>query len=207
MTTGYSDRINHAFAFAAKHHDRQVRKGTGLPYLTRPASVAIILTRYGCDETAVVAGILHDVVEDCVRDGWTRDLMDDRIGEKFGADVLEILLSVVQRRVGDTGAELAADERRSDCLQRLTTASNLACWVMAACVLHEGSSLLTDLRRTVDANVVWGRFKASKSATVAWYRAVPARLGEVGFSAPIVAELDQLARALEASAKTPLPPN
>ena len=27
MTTGYSDRINHALAFAAKHHDRQVRKG------------------------------------------------------------------------------------------------------------------------------------------------------------------------------------
>ena len=45
--TGYSDRINHAFAFAAKHHDRQVRKGTALPYVTHPANVAIILTRYG----------------------------------------------------------------------------------------------------------------------------------------------------------------
>lgn len=31
---GYSDRVNHAFAFAAKHHDRQVRKGTALPCLT-----------------------------------------------------------------------------------------------------------------------------------------------------------------------------
>ena len=34
MSTGYSDRINHALAFAAKHHDQQVRKGTRLPYLT-----------------------------------------------------------------------------------------------------------------------------------------------------------------------------
>ena len=34
--TGYSDRINHALAFAAKHHDQQVRKGTRLPYLTQP---------------------------------------------------------------------------------------------------------------------------------------------------------------------------
>jgi (p)ppGpp synthase/HD superfamily hydrolase len=50
MTTrGYSDRINHAFAFAAKHHYRQVRKGTRLPYLTHPANVAVILTRYGQD--------------------------------------------------------------------------------------------------------------------------------------------------------------
>ena len=67
--SGYSDAINHAFAFAAKHHDRQVRKGTKLPYLTQPANVAVILTRYECDEDTVVAGILHDVVQDCVQ-GW-----------------------------------------------------------------------------------------------------------------------------------------
>ena len=59
--TGYSDRINHALAFAAKHHDQQVRKGTRLPYLTHPANVAIILTRYGRDEATVVAGILHEM--------------------------------------------------------------------------------------------------------------------------------------------------
>ena len=58
--TGYSDRINHALAFAAKHHDRQVRKGTRLPYITHPANVAIILARYGRDDDTVVAGILHD---------------------------------------------------------------------------------------------------------------------------------------------------
>src|SRR6478672_4460651 len=50
MTTGYSDRINHALAFAAKHHDQEVRKGTRLPYVTRPANVAIILARYDQDE-------------------------------------------------------------------------------------------------------------------------------------------------------------
>ena len=62
MIIGYSDRINHAFAFAAKHHDQQVRKGTRLPYLTHPANVAVILTRYGCDEEIVIAGVLHDVI-------------------------------------------------------------------------------------------------------------------------------------------------
>ena len=59
--TGYSDRINHALAFAAKHHDQRVRRGTRPPYLTHPANVAIILTRYGRDDQTVVSGILHDV--------------------------------------------------------------------------------------------------------------------------------------------------
>ena len=80
--TGYSDRINHAFAFAAKHHDQQVRKGTRLPYFTQPANVAIILTRYGQDERTVVAGILHDIVEDGVREGWTASMLEERIGRQ-----------------------------------------------------------------------------------------------------------------------------
>ena len=88
--TGYSDVINHALAFAAKHHDRQVRKGTKLPYLTHPANVAIILSRYGRDNDTVVAGILHDVIEDCVRDGFTRELLEQRTAT---ADVLRVIAS------------------------------------------------------------------------------------------------------------------
>src|SRR5438309_8239170 len=96
---GYSDRINHALAFAAKHHDRQVRKGTALPYLTHPANVAIILTRYGRDEETVISGILHDVVEDCVREHYTREMLEQRIGDKFGPDVLDTVLAVTKRLV------------------------------------------------------------------------------------------------------------
>ena len=51
MQHGYSDRINHAFAFAAKHHDVQVRMGLRAPYSTQPSNVAVILTRYERDET------------------------------------------------------------------------------------------------------------------------------------------------------------
>jgi len=116
---GYSDPVNHAFAFAAKHHDRQVRKGTKLPYLTHPANVAVILTRYDRDEQTVVAGILHDVVEDCVRDGYTREMLEQRIGDKFGEHVLETVLAVTHRRVNDDGEELSSDERKTDYLERL----------------------------------------------------------------------------------------
>src|SRR5688572_14423450 len=105
--TGYSDRINHAFAFAAKHHDQQVRKGTRLPYLTRPANVAVILSRYDQDDDTVVGGILRDVVADFVRDGYPAEMLDQRIGQKFGDTALSIALAASERRVNDDGLELS----------------------------------------------------------------------------------------------------
>src|SRR5262252_652186 len=123
QVSGYSDRINHALAFAAKHHDQQVRKGTRLPYLTHPANVAIILTRYQRDDSTIVGGILHDVIEDCVREAYSHEMLEQRIGDKFGVDVLSTVLAVTHRRVDDDGVELSSDERRDDYLQRLEQAN------------------------------------------------------------------------------------
>jgi GTP pyrophosphokinase len=195
--TGYSDRINHAFAFAAKHHDQQVRKGTRLPYLTHPANVAIILTRYGCSEDTVVAGILHDVVEDCVRDNMTREMLEERIGRKFGDGVLATVLMVTHRKMDDDGIELSSEDKKSDYLERLSLANTDALWVCAADKVHNANSILSDLRRTSFPETVWGRFNVGKEGTVAWYRRVANRLREVGFAAPIVDELEAAAAGLE----------
>lgn len=195
--TGYSDRINHALAFAAKHHDRQVRKGTRLPYLTQPPNVAIILTRYGQDESTVVAGILHDVVEDCVREEYTRTDLEQRIAEKFGAEVLQSILSVTNRRKDDDGVEFSAEERREDFLARLASATEPARWVCAADKVHNIRSLIADLRRTIDRDAVWSRFAAGREGTVRWYRAVHDRLAELGFTAPIMDELRIAVEELE----------
>lgn len=201
--TGYSDRINHAFAFAAKHHDRQVRKGTRMPYLTQPANVAVILTRYGQDETTVVAGILHDVIEDCVREHYTREMLEQRIGEKFGPDVLDTVLAVTLRDTDDDGVELSSEERKDDYLARLADANERARWVCAADKVHNGSTILADLKRTIDPNTVWGRFNVGREGTVRWYRRVYERLAELGFEAPIMDELRGVAEALEeASVRT-----
>ncbi len=189
VMTGYSDRINHAFAFAAKHHDQQVRKGTRLPYLTHPANVAIILTRYGCPDDTVVAGILHDVVEDCVRDGWTREMLEERIAHKFGSGVLQTVLQVTHRRTDDDGIEMSSEDRKDDYLDRLELASEDALWVCAADKVHNANSILSDLRRTSFPETVWGRFSVGREGTIRWYQRVAERLREIGFTAPIVDEL------------------
>jgi (p)ppGpp synthase/HD superfamily hydrolase len=195
--TGYSDVINHALAFAAKHHDRQVRKGTKLPYLTHPANVAVILTRYGCDSDTVVAGILHDVIEDCVREGYSREMLEQRIGDKFGAKVLDTVLAVTYRRHDDDGVELSGDDRKTDYLERLSGASEEARWVCAADKIHNASSILSDLRRTVDTETIWSRFGGGRAGTGRWYRQVYERLRELGFDAPIMGELDKISGELQ----------
>lgn len=195
--TGYSDRINHALAFAAKHHDRQVRKGTRLPYITHPANVAIILTRYDQPDNTVVAGILHDVIEDCVRENWSQEMLEERVGEKFGPDVLETVLMVTHRNMDDDGNEMDRHERNADYLTRLLHANEAARWVCAADKIHNASTILADLRRTVDPDTVWSRFSVGKEGTIRWYRGVHDRLKNIGFSGAILDELRAVAEALE----------
>jgi len=201
---GYSDRINHALAFAAKHHDRQVRKGTRLPYLTQPANVAIILTRYGRDEDTVIAGILHDVIEDCVRENYTRGMLEQRIGDKFGTSVLDTVLAVTHRTVDDGGTELSSEERKDDYLERLAAAGEAGRWVCAADKVHNAGTIVADLQRTIDPMTVWGRFSVGREGTVRWYRRVYERLRTVGFAAPIMDELRRVVETLEEAAESSL---
>ena len=194
---GYTDRINHALAFAAKHHDTQVRKGLQMPYVTHAANVAVILTHYGCDESVVVSGILHDVIEDCVRDGFSSDDLTDRIGAKFGDDVLTNVLSVTRRRLDDDGVEMSKDDVKEDYLARLSTASDAARWVCAAHTLHNAGTILADLLRTIEPATVWNRGGNGRDGTLHWYRAVHERLHAVGFEAPIMTELGEMVTQLD----------
>ncbi|HNV74753.1 MAG: bifunctional (p)ppGpp synthetase/guanosine-3',5'-bis(diphosphate) 3'-pyrophosphohydrolase [Gemmatimonadetes bacterium] len=198
---GYSDRINHALAFAAKHHDQQVRKGTRLPYLTHPANVALILTRYGQEDETVIAGILHDVIEDTVREAYSREMLVSRIREKFGEEVLDTVLQVTHRHADDDGVELSPADRKADYLERLAEASTRARWVCAADKLHNAATIVADVRRTVEPDSVWGRFKAGKEGTVRWYRDVHDRLTSLGFEAPIMGELARVVTELEELAR------
>src|SRR5215831_12775671 len=198
---GYSDRVNHALAFAAKHHDQQVRRGTRAPYATHPANVAIILTRYERDDISVVAGILFQVVEDNVLQGYSPETLDQRVGAKFGQPALDLAVSVVERRVDDDGIELSPDERRDDALTRLAEASDAARWISAAHVLHEAGTLLADLRRTIDPGTVWTRFSGGPAETVRGHRRAVDRLGEVGFRAEIMGELESIVSALEVASR------
>ncbi len=197
---GYSDRINHALAFAAKHHDQRVRQGTRAPYSTQPANLAVILTRYDCDEDTVVAGILLEAVRDYAREAFPEEVLRNRIGEKFGSRVLDIAVMASERRFTDEGVELNADERRSELLDRLGDAAREAQLLAAADALHGAGTLLADLRRTVEAQTVWARVAGGRERALAGYQRLHDRLRAGGLQSPILDELRETISALAGAA-------
>ena len=72
-------QIEKAYRIAYDAHDGQVRK-SGEPYIIHPLCVAIILADLELDKETIVAGLLHDVVEDTV-------MTDEEIKKEFGAEV------------------------------------------------------------------------------------------------------------------------
>jgi (p)ppGpp synthase/HD superfamily hydrolase len=124
-------------------------------------------------------------------------MLEQRMGDKFGSEVLETVLAVTERQVDEEGIELSSEERKDDYLARLAAASERARWVCAADKIHNGSSIAADLKRTLDPDTIWSRFSAGRLGTVRWYRRVYDRLRELGFDAPIMAELRDVAEELE----------
>lgn len=57
------DLLDKAYAMAEKAHDGQLRE-SGEPYITHPLEVAHILADLEMDCTTIIAGLLHDTVED-----------------------------------------------------------------------------------------------------------------------------------------------
>ena len=71
--------IEKAFMTAKKAHEGQVRR-SGEPYIIHPLYVAVILADLELDKETIVAGLLHDVVEDTI-------MTNEEIREQFGSDV------------------------------------------------------------------------------------------------------------------------
>lgn len=80
--------IEKAYGIAYEAHKNQVRK-SGEPYIIHPLCVAIILADLELDKETIVAGLLHDVVEDTIMTG-------EEIRQEFGPDV-ELLVDGVTK--------------------------------------------------------------------------------------------------------------
>ena len=90
-----SERIRRAVEIAKKAHEGQFRK-TGEPYIVHPLAVKKILEEWGMDEDTIIAGILHDTVEDT-------ELTLDDIRKEFGDSVAFLVDGVTKLSTARNG--------------------------------------------------------------------------------------------------------
>ncbi|MBQ6440768.1 MAG: bifunctional (p)ppGpp synthetase/guanosine-3',5'-bis(diphosphate) 3'-pyrophosphohydrolase [Mogibacterium sp.] len=96
-----------AYEIARKLHDGQFRK-SGEPYIIHPVAVAKILAQFGMDNETVVAGLLHDSIEDT---GYTRDQLAEDFDDKI-ADLVEGVTKLTNISYDSTEAAQAENFRK-----------------------------------------------------------------------------------------------
>ena len=96
-----SPKIQKAINIASSLHFGQVRKIDGLPFIVHPFSVSIILLNYTSSEEIIIAGLLHDVLED-VKGYFSQDIIRD-----FGDNIAKIVQEVSE----DKNPNLQEDEK------------------------------------------------------------------------------------------------
>jgi guanosine-3',5'-bis(diphosphate) 3'-pyrophosphohydrolase len=166
-TQGMTLRLEEAMRFAAKAHDGQVRKGSGTLYFEHVAAVALILDRVGFPEDVVVAGLLHDVVED------TATCFED-VAARFGARVSELVRHCSEVKMDGQGNKRPWIDRKRDHLAALAEASPEAWAIILADKLHNLISIELDLREN---RSVWSQFHAEREQVLWYYRSAIERCG------------------------------
>lgn len=140
---GYSDPIDHAFSFVAKYHPEPT--GYGPTTTNRPANMAVILARYGCDESTIVAGILMGLVTDLP--GRDRQAIEEKINEKFGPGVFVSVRDATEPRFDRQGRKQAWRTVKQEFLLQLLDADPRALDLVSVQEIHWCGSALTIIRR------------------------------------------------------------
>jgi DNA-directed RNA polymerase subunit RPC12/RpoP len=160
--------IHNAIIFAAKKHEGQKRKGTDIPYIVHPFEVMQILTENGCDKKVVIAGILHDTLEDT-------QTSPDEIRSEFGRRVLEIVQSESEDK------SKSWKERKQATILHMSSASFESKLVCCADKLSNLRSIYADQKAIGEK--VWERFNAKKELIQWYYEEILKSLSEISDSA------------------------
>ena len=144
-----------AIKFATKTHEvyqKQKRKGKDISYIVHPLTVGLLLSQAGAEEDVVIAGILHDTIEDSIE---TKKVSTDMIEERFGKDIANLVLSV-----SETDKSLSWIERKEQAIEHINSFSNSSVFLKSADVFANNMELIDDYAR--DKDKVFERFNADK---------------------------------------------
>lgn len=138
--------FNEAISFAVEKHKNQKRKGTDWPYVVHLYDVMQILQKNKANLETIIAGILHDTVEDT-------DTTLEEIEQKFGTNIKNMVDILSEKK------NLPYSERKLLQAKRLQNATIQTKMIKCADCLSNLSAIKYDLVR--DANT-WNKFNAPK---------------------------------------------
>ncbi len=153
-------RIAQAVKFATVAHDKTYRKGSGVPYIAHPIEVGMLLATITDDEDIVIAGLLHDVVED------TPYTLDD-IRERFGERVANLVADESEDKMSHIPKSESWKMRKESALLHLKNTSKEAKFI---CLCDK----LSNMRESAEAfkkkgDDMWLVFNQTDKKEQEWY--------------------------------------
>lgn len=171
MTT-LTHRFTEAVDYARTAHAGHFRKGTTIPYVYHLLGVASLVLEHGGDEDQAIAGLLHDVLEDCGHEH------EQPIRERFGEAVIAIVLACTDGTAAGKAAVASSDkfadwrERKLRYLAHLREESPAALLVSACDKLHNARAIVGDLEDPAVGTAVFARFTPGREGTLAYYHSL-----------------------------------
>ena len=182
-----TERFDRALAYASRLHRSQMRKGTGIPYISHLLTVSALVIEQGGSEDQAIGGLLHDAAED-----------------QGG----EATLAVIRNDYGEAVAAIVADctdawvepkppwrARKEAYLARLPEKPATSLLVSLADKVHNARSILADREEIGDA--VWSRFSGGREGSL-WYYDALAKIFAEKLPGRLSAELSRIVERLQA---------
>jgi len=159
-------KIQKAINYASRLHAKQIRKGDkDLPYISHCFTTAWILNEYSRDEDIIVAGLLHDVLEDVLGYGYKK------LKQDFGQRVADIVKGVSEDKDPNKKEdEKPWIERKQKYLDNLKKDSRESMMVCTADKIHNLQSMRDAYRE--QGEKLWKHFNATKEESLWFYEEV-----------------------------------
>lgn len=175
--------VEDAFLF----HKDQTRKGSDIPYVSHLLGVASLILEDGGTWEQVIAGLLHDAIEDA---GGTPTF--DYIRRTYGPDIARMVDGATDTYLTP---KPAWRERKEAHLDHLRSADESTIRVVAADKVHNGRALLTDL--SLHGLEYWALFNAPPAEQL-WYFESMAEIIAERLPGRLSHELSRIVRELRA---------
>lgn len=186
----YTEKIKKAIKFATKTHEvyqQQKRKGKDIPYITHPLIVGLILSRAGASEDVIVAGILHDTIEDSKE---PKKVTVEMLTGRFGENVAQLVSSVTEH-----DKTMSWQERKDEAFEHIKSFTNDQVLVKSGDVISNLNELIEDIK--LNGDEAFASFKGTKEQWMSHSTRVINALISQWPESPLAADLATIGRQLK----------